>query len=103
MTYHRFVAVKGQWAVEVGPEATICVYTPNDGIERAPLSGNIVAFVNQWGCQNYVICGDINTVLCLDERWRVYNFGETLAKLSDFVDTLGLEDLSLEGSKYSFF
>lgn len=86
-----------------GPEGLICVYAPTAGTERKDFFEYLTIFVMKWECQNFTIFGDFNAILYSDEKWGVNVFGSVLEELISFVNSPILQDISLVGSKYTFF
>lgn len=54
-------------------------------------------------CQDFIICGDFNAILRSEERWGSNGFGEASEEFVGFVDLLGLADLPLQGSSFTYF
>lgn len=99
----KFVAIKGSWIAGVGPIGLICIYAPNNHTERVGFFEFPISFVNAWGCYNFIIFGDFNSVFSREEKLGVYGFGDAYEELCSFVDALVLYDLSLLGSGFTYF
>lgn len=67
----RFVVVKGRWLEDKGSEGLICVYAPTDDNDRVSFLDALVQFVSCWDCQKFVIFGDFNVVLYLEESEKL--------------------------------
>lgn len=103
MCESRFVAVRGSWIVGDGPLGFICIYAPNKPLERQSFFHNLISFVHNWECSDFIVFSNFNSILYDEERWGVNGFGEASEELWDFVDTLLLHDFPLLGSSFTFF
>lgn len=63
----------------------------------------LVTFVSSWDCRDYIIFGDFNAVLRGDEKWGCNGFDSASNDLVVLVEPLGLQDLPLHGSVFTFF
>lgn len=54
-----------------------------------------ILFVQCYGCSDFIIFVDFNSVLTSSERWGIIGFGTTSKELINLVDVLHLQDLLL--------
>lgn len=99
----RFMAIKGFRIIGGGPQGLICNYVPTDHSYRLVFFDSVISFVNNWDCNDSIIFGDVNSVHRDHEQWGVNGFGLASVDLCNFVNTLSLHDLSLQGSSFTFF
>lgn len=86
-----------------GPEDIICIYAPNELAERVAFFDSLIAFINSWGCEDYVIFGDFNSVMLGNERWDCNGYGSASEELCFLVESLELYDIPLYGSSFTYF
>lgn len=63
----------------------------------------MASFISNWDCWDFIICGELNAVLGSDERWGSDGFNMASEEFIGFVHSLGLHDMPIHGSFYTFF
>lgn len=59
----RMVAVKESWSAMNDPEGYLCIYAPNNLNDRVTFFSNVISFILNWECCDYLIYRDFNSVL----------------------------------------
>lgn len=62
-----------------------------------------MSFISEQDCHDYIIFKDFNVILNGDERWRSNGFDSASDDLVGFVESLGVLDLPLQGSHFTYF
>lgn len=74
-----------------------------DHSERVSFVSSLAAFILDWDCRDFVICGNFNANLSGDERWGSSGFDTTSEEFVGFLELLGLYDVPFNGSLLTFF
>lgn len=93
--------MKGSWSAGDSPKDFICIYALNDYNERVAFFDSITSFMHKHECKDFIIFGDFNSILHGDECWG--GFGPVLEELINFVYSLDLHYLPLQGFAFTFF
>ncbi|GMJ04386.1 hypothetical protein HRI_004107800 [Hibiscus trionum] len=79
----------------------INLYAPNDQGERLTILRELISFVHQSNLPT-ILAGDLNTVLCREEKVGT-TFNKSAAKdLKEFIDCLEFQDLPLNGGRFTW-
>lgn len=99
----NFFIDRDSWVASNGHEGLICIYAPNNLAYKVFFFDNIISFVQNWDCRDFVIFGDFNCALHGEEYWGVNSFRSVSKELINLVEALHLHDLPLRGSQFTFF
>lgn len=73
----------------------IYLYVPNNHSDGVAFFETIIAFVQSWESNDFLIFEDFNFVMHVDEKRGVNGVGGAFEKLINFIDSLYLHNMPL--------
>lgn len=65
----KFVAIRASKVVGDGLKGITCIFAPNDLSDKVTFFNVIIFFIQNWVCRDFIIFGDLNSILHGEEHW----------------------------------
>ncbi|KAK8558493.1 hypothetical protein V6N13_103667 [Hibiscus sabdariffa] len=98
----RFVLIDGVWIKEDWRCGIFGIYAPSGMAEQVCLWSSIGGLLASRQFP-WCVCGDFNVVLKREERQGCVTTPTGMLEFNDFVETNGLVDLPIQGSRFTWF